>query len=595
MFTRAVDESRLARAPRDFFTFFRGPQGLQKVEKISSRGPRGATSSTPRATRVDRASHRDKARRGDGAGSSETRDGNASNRRASETRDAATRDGSTRHMPRDGVDLSRRARARRRGDASATRATAREGEGARRANRGDASAARDVGAGVGGETRRGEATYARADVRSHDVGSDCWLVVGDGVYDATSWVEKHPGGSTILEQYAGRDATDAFMAYHGGERRALARLETLRIGRLVDESAAPPTHLKAFRRMRDAMEGSEKLLKSDLTDYAFIIARLVVLFGGVLACVLSSGAGFKTHMFGAVLLGLFWQQSMFIGHDAGHTSITYDRKKDAMIGWCVGNLFNGVGIAWWMATHNVHHCACNSLECDPDIQHMPVFAVSNKYFGSVYSLYHRRRMTYDRLARTLVRFQHYTFYPIMAVARINLYLQTLIFLIKAKRVRSRAMEFLTLGVFATWLTTLIAQLPVGHKVPFFFLSHAVAGVIHVQICLSHFSRDVFEGRPENDEWVNMQLAGTLDIDCPRWLDWFHGGLQFQTEHHLCPRVPRHKLRAFREDVVKPYAKANGLGLHSVSFWAANAEVFRTLKLAAKQSRWAPHFSSAMHL
>jgi delta8-fatty-acid desaturase len=415
------------------------------------------------------------------------------------------------------------------------------------------------------------------------------------VYDATSWVEKHPGGSTILEQYAGRDATDAFMAYHGGERRALARLETLRIGRLVDESAAPPTHLKAFRRMRDAMEGSEKLLKSDLTDYAFIIARLVVLFGGVLACVLSSGAGFKTHMFGAVLLGLFWQQSMFIGHDAGHTSITYDRKKDAMIGWCVGNLFNGVGIAWWMATHNVHHCACNSLECDPDIQHMPVFAVSNKYFGSVYSLYHRRRMTYDRLARTLVRFQHYTFYPIMAVARINLYLQTLIFLIKAKRVRSRAMEFLTLGVFATWLTTLIAQLPVGHKVPFFFLSHAVAGVIHVQICLSHFSRDVFEGRPENDEWVNMQLAGTLDIDCPRWLDWFHGGLQFQTEHHLCPRVPRHKLRAFREDVVKPYAKANGLGLHSVSFWAANAEVFRTLKLAAKQSRWAPHFSSAMHL
>ena len=79
--------------------------------------------------------------------------------------------------------------------------------------------------------------------------------MGDGVYDATSWVEKHPGGSTILEQYAGRDATDAFMAYHGGERRVQARLETLRIGRLVDESAAPPTHLKAFRGMRDAMEG----------------------------------------------------------------------------------------------------------------------------------------------------------------------------------------------------------------------------------------------------------------------------------------------------------------------------------------------------
>ena len=44
MFTRAVDESGLARAPRDFFTFFRGPSGARKVEKISSRGPRGLTS-----------------------------------------------------------------------------------------------------------------------------------------------------------------------------------------------------------------------------------------------------------------------------------------------------------------------------------------------------------------------------------------------------------------------------------------------------------------------------------------------------------------------------------------------------------------------
>ena len=51
----------------------------------------------------------------------------------------------------------------------------------------------------------------------------------------------------------------------------------------------------------------------------------------------------------------------------------------------------------------------------------------------------------------------------------------------------------------------------------------------------------------------MQLNGTMDIDCPAWMDWFHGGLQFQTEHHLFPRWPRHKLRQLREEVVKPYA------------------------------------------
>ena len=445
----------------------------------------------------------------------------------------------------------------------------------------------------GGGRARG--TYAREEARAHDRANDCWLVIGRGVYDVTTWVEKHPGGSTVLEQYAGRDATDAFEAYHGGDKRARARLESLRVGDLVDATAAPPKHLKAFREMRETMEGDHSLLVSEFSDYAHVVVRLAALFGAAVWCVLSPSAGFKTHMLGAVLLGMFWQQSMFIGHDAGHASITFDRKRDAVIGWIVGNLFNGVGIAWWMATHNVHHCAVNSLECDPDIQHMPVFAVSSKYFNSVYSMYHRRRMTYDRLAKALVRVQHYTFYPIMAVARINLYLQTFIFLFKAKKVRSRSVEFLTLGMFFAWLSALIAQLPSGHRAPFFFLSHAVAGIIHVQICLSHFSREVFEGRPESDEWVTMQLSGTMDIECPRWLDWFHGGLQFQTEHHLCPRVPRHKLRAFRDNVLKPYAKANGFQLYSVSFWEANVEVFRTLRAAAKQSRWAPHFSAAVHL
>jgi fatty acid desaturase len=442
-------------------------------------------------------------------------------------------------------------------------------------------------------------TYTREEVRRSDGcgGRSNLVILEAGVFDVTAWASEHPGGRTVLEQYAGRDITDAFAAYHGGDKRVRARLEAMRVGETspTNTHGEAPKHVKAFRELRDRVEGDTSDLKSSIGDYTFIIGRLVLFFGVTLACVLGEKSGFWTHMLGAVSLGLFWQQSMFIGHDAGHNSITFDRKRDAMIGWCVGNVFNGVGIAWWMATHNVHHCACNSVECDPDIQHMPVFAVSEKYFKSVYSLYHRRRMKFDRIAKFFVRVQHYTFYPIMAVARINLYLQTLIFLVKAERVRSRPVEFLTIGMFFTWLSALIAQLPEGHRVPFFFLSHAVAGVIHVQICLSHFSRDVFEGRPENDEWVSMQLSGTMDIDCPWWLDWFHGGLQFQTEHHLCPRVPRHKLRTFRDNVIKPFAKRNGLELHSVGFWAANAEVFRTLKLAAKESRWATHFAAAPHL
>jgi len=48
-----------------------------------------------------------------------------------------------------------------------------------------------------------------------------------------------------------------------------------------------------------------------------------------------------------------------------------------------------------------------------------------------------------------------------------------------------------------------------------------------------------------------QVATTLNIDCPKYMDWFHGGLQFQVEHHLWPRLPRHSLRRAR-DLVKAF-------------------------------------------
>ena len=278
--------------------------------------------------------------------------------------------------------------------------------------------------------------------------------------------------------------------------------------------------------------------------------------------------------------------------------VTHNRKYDNVIGWLIGNMCNGIGISWWSSTHNVHHCAVNSLECDPDIQHMPILAVTRKYFDSVYSLYHERQLKFDWLAKKFVSVQHYTFYPIMAVARVNLYAQTLIHCATAKMSKKRrVIEFATLGFYFAWYLTLLSKLPtIGEKWAFFFLSHAIGGIIHIQICLSHFSRDVFDGVPKNNEWIEMQLSGTMDIECPKYLDWFHGGLQFQVEHHLCPRLPRHKLRDFRDEVIKPYMKKNGLkNFDSVGFLEANVQVWKTLKKAASQSVLSPAFSTENYI
>lgn len=51
------------------------------------------------------------------------------------------------------------------------------------------------------------------------------------------------------------------------------------------------------------------------------------------------------------------------------------------------------------ATHNVHHCVVNSVDHDPDVQHMPFLAISPEFVRGegVYSRYHMARLRHGRV------------------------------------------------------------------------------------------------------------------------------------------------------------------------------------------------------
>ncbi|KAJ5869867.1 hypothetical protein N7455_004808 [Penicillium solitum] len=54
----------------------------------------------------------------------------------------------------------------------------------------------------------------RSEVAEHKSLQSCWVIIDQIVYDLTSFVEFHPGGSRIILQYGGRDATQAFKGIH---------------------------------------------------------------------------------------------------------------------------------------------------------------------------------------------------------------------------------------------------------------------------------------------------------------------------------------------------------------------------------------------
>ena len=316
---------------------------------------------------------------------------------------------------------------------------------------------------------------------------------------------------------------------------------------------------------------------------------------------------------------MFWQQLAFLGHDAGHNQITGSARSDYVYAWVVTALF-GVSGDWWKRNHNVHHVHTNSIECDPDIQHLPMLAVSEEILHGFFSSFYQKHFTFDGVARAMVRYQHWLYYPLMSIARANLYVQSFLLCLNPNvKVPHRKWELLALLLYWTWYIALMAQLPSSHALRFWFymVSHATAGLVHVQITLSHFAMPTYHGAKmpnrlpisttthdehsvhektvTGDDVVNLlygerdvffftQFSTTMNVNCSRWMDWFHGGLQFQVEHHLLPRLPRQHLRYAMQTYVRPFAARHRLPYHMYSFWKSNSLVYQQLKAQAMKAR-----------
>ncbi len=76
-------------------------------------------------------------------------------------------------------------------------------------------------------------TFTMAQVATHNSQSSCYTAIRGSVYDLSSWIDQHPGGSEAILRLCGKDGTDAFDGQHGGQRRPESELAGFKIGTLV--------------------------------------------------------------------------------------------------------------------------------------------------------------------------------------------------------------------------------------------------------------------------------------------------------------------------------------------------------------------------
>lgn len=77
--------------------------------------------------------------------------------------------------------------------------------------------------------------YTMQQVAKHNKKEDGWLVINNKVYNVTTWIDKHPGGA-VIENYLGRDATNAFKSVGHPEYVMKTILPKYYIGMLQDKT-----------------------------------------------------------------------------------------------------------------------------------------------------------------------------------------------------------------------------------------------------------------------------------------------------------------------------------------------------------------------
>eukprot|EP01080_Neovahlkampfia_damariscottae_P003060 gene3060-5230_t len=217
-----------------------------------------------------------------------------------------------------------------------------------------------------------EVTFEELKLHCHS--NDAWIGLYGKVYDITSWMKNHPGGSFVLELTAGREATNIFEAYHLLKTKNLIETKSKFIGVLKTTELPIYKNSEFYIDLKQRIEkyfqskrirNTKELTKFQILNTFFILAGLTYTY------YLSSYSLNQTilsRIFYAILSGLFFHFSMVhIWHDLSHMAYT----KNPYIWQYFGNMcdiYCGISLCNWRHRHTVgHHTYTNVAGVDPDL------------------------------------------------------------------------------------------------------------------------------------------------------------------------------------------------------------------------------------
>ncbi|KAJ8598110.1 hypothetical protein CTAYLR_009499 [Chrysophaeum taylorii] len=352
------------------------------------------------------------------------------------------------------------------------------------------------------------------------------VTVDGHVYDAERFRWVHPGGPLFVSLFGGRDATLAFQSYHGRPFPHDKFKEYL-LGTTSSSTKPDPDLAELQTKVRKAVGSGRPTPFQRVKATGLVVLAILV----ELSCLYS-----RTWLKSSFLGLLFALVGLNVQHDANHGVMGG--------GWTQGWI--GGSQLMWIQEHVVLHHLHTGTEMDPDAQGSPALKIhpEDPWFF-FHALQHWYLLLLEAGYATVPLFG--SFFEAIAWQHKFQRKYQLSELAKPWRAQSIAMHLffyfrmLVIPAYQGELRKCLATMAVGgfYLAFFFFLSHNFEGV--------DFSQDSF---------FKQQVATSSNVG-GSWLCVLNGGLNYQIEHHLFPRVA-HSHYPTIAPIVKQYVTSKNI-------------------------------------
>lgn len=403
--------------------------------------------------------------------------------------------------------------------------------------------------------------------------------IRDRIYDVTTFMKKHPGGSVISFQ-VGTDATDAFDQFHYRSQKAekiLSKLPSRPFD--MDNCSEADACFKGTSPEEDALMTDFRKLHADLklegmlkASIPHVLYRIAEVVGFFVVGWMALRRGYYWASVGSVSLGM--GRAGWLQHEGGHGSLTGNFALDRHLQEIIYAFGSGMSASWWRRAHNRHHAAPQHEGRDVDLDTLPLVAFNISSFSIMGVSLERVRKSI--LGRVWFRCQAILFTPVICLL-VVLFWQ--IYLHPRNSVRSknvREVSYLGLrwaGLFSVLMSSgLSFPQAMGYYVAATGLS---AAYIFTNFAVSHTHLPTVSSDASSKNWVDYSADHTMNCASHPLTNWWMAYLNFQIEHHLFPQAPQ-----FRHPQISGRVKAlfdkHGKQYKVEGYWSALAMTFANL-------------------